>query len=218
MHPCWCTLICPDPALTEAKSKLLLLDLQGWVLDWEHVGQGKFQVFRMLNFKNSWSAAFGEWWEISKDWKDWAFTRVDWREEGQLGQSPAEGLQHRGPPEPVPVALLCLLMCGFRQLILAIGLACVTPILANSKTWCSEQLLQLQRGGENKIHGRKKSSILVYLTHTVICVSYISFNKLLCNSYRAWYNDWFKITALLKLHCSSSSWVIFMWSVKLSNK
>lgn len=107
---------------------------------------------------------------------------------------------------------------GFGQLIHAIGLAYVPQILANSRTWCSEELLLFRSRWENKIHRRKKSSILVYLTHTVIYVSYISFNKLLCNSYRAWYNDWFKITALLKLHCSSSSWVIFMWSVKLSNK
>lgn len=107
---------------------------------------------------------------------------------------------------------------SFGLWIHTVDLAPVTPILANSGTWCSEQLPLFRQDEKIKLTGEKKSSILVYLTHTVIYMSYISFNKLLCNSYRAWYNDWFKITALLKLHCSSSSWVIFMWSVKLSNK
>lgn len=184
-----------------------------------NVRQGKFQVLRMLNLK-------------SPDLLLWGTVRNFQGLEGvglhqgglegggAAGATPCLGAAAQRPTWACPYCLASssLLMCGFGQLIPAIGLACVTPILANSRTWCSEQLLQLQRGGENKIHRRKKSSILVYLTHTVIYVSYISFNKLLCNSYRAWYNDWFKITALLKLHCSSSSWVIFMWSVKLSNK
>lgn len=92
----------------------------------------------------------------------------------------------------------------------------------NRRTWHAlifNKLLFFQRKtqGRKQLH-TKSISILVPLTHSVISVAYISFNKLPGDSCRAWRHDWFKIPALLKLHCSSSSWVIFMWSVKLPNK
>lgn len=73
-------------------------------------------------------------------------------------------------------------------------------------------------GKDNAACQAKRLSISVPLTHSAISVASVSFNKLPCDSCRAWRRDWFKIPALLKLHCSSSSWVIFMWSVKLPNK
>lgn len=92
----------------------------------------------------------------------------------------------------------------------------------NRRTWHAlifSKLLFFQRKSQARRQAHtESSSILVPLMHSVISVAYISFNKLPCDSCRAWRQDWFKIPALLKLHCSSSSWVIFMWSVKLPNK